>query len=120
MYTQFNDSVSAEVYECKNPRFLNALKDRGSFDELFATCAEVLGSRLQALMKEKGEPDTVSTDVLTQAMNDVLEYDAKNSDTLYFSRNNTLKVLMATWSKGDKVAECLGIDKESYTSMCKN
>lgn len=118
---KFNDSVGNEVYECKNPVLMRNLKQTDSFETCMAESAEMLGKYLQSTLKKQRDSEKISKRTLSRAIKDTIKYgDPRFTDALFHSPTETLKVLMATWSKGDKIAECLGIKKEDYNTMCKN
>lgn len=117
---KYLENMNKEIFKCKNPVLLKSLKEHeASLDIAFpAQSAEALGKRLQWLLRDN--EGKVSEKALYQAISDVEKYDEENNDALCFRRDSTLKILMATWEKGDEVASCLGIDAETYKTMCKN
>jgi hypothetical protein len=117
---KYRADMANETFNCKNPILLKALKENpSSLDIAFpANSAEELGKRLQVLLK--GQDTKVTEKILYQAIGDVEKYDEVNNDALCFRRDNTLQILMATWDKGEEVATCLGINAETYKTMCKN
>ena len=71
----FNKIMKQEIYDCKNPLLLKALKDTGSLDIGFpAEAAEVLGKCLQSLMKERNETK-VNEQTLTDAIDMIDKFD---------------------------------------------
>lgn len=112
--------MNNEVYDCKNPVLLNTLKNHPN--DLNVACpaeaAEALGKRLQGLMKKQGSKLTEM--MISQAIGEVEDYDDKNCDAMHLRQDKTLEFLMATWAKGDEAAQCLGVDQNTYTSICKS
>lgn len=117
---KYRADIANETFNCKNPILLKALKENpSSLDIAFpANSAEELGKRLQVLLK--GQNTKVTEKILYQAIGDVEKYDEVNNDVLCFRRDNTLRILIATWDKGEELASCLGIDEKTYKSMCQN
>ena len=117
----YDEIMKKEVYDCKNPVLLKALKDTGSLDVGFpAEAAEVLGKCVQYLMKEKHETK-ISKKTLDDAIKMVYEFDKTDAvEAIHFARENVIRILSATWSKGDQIAIGLGgMSKEDYEAFCR-
>lgn len=117
----FNKIMKQEIYDCKNPLLLKALKDTGSLDIGFpAEAAEVLGKCLQSLMKERNETK-VNEQTLTDAIDMIDKFDKTVAgEAIHLARDNVIRILSATWSKGDQIAINLGgMSKEDYEAFCR-
>ena len=116
----FDKIMKEENYDCKNPVLFKNLVDTGSLDIGYpAKAAEALGKCLQGLMKLNKE-DKLSEQTLTNAIDAIMSFDHVNNNALHFCRKNTLKILAATWEKGEQVFNILGGDKEIYQTFCRN
>ncbi len=115
----FDKIMKQEKYDCKNPTLLKALKDTGSLDIGFpAEAAEVLGKCLQYLMKQRKETK-VSEQTLDDAIKMIDKFDKTDAgDAINFARDNVIRILSATWSKGDQIAIGLGnMSKANYEAF---
>ncbi len=115
----FDRIMKEETYDCKNSVLLRNIMDTGSLDRgLPAKAAVSLGKCLQGLMKLRKE-DTLSKKTLTDGIEAIDKFDFANNDALYHCRENTLKILSATWKNGEQIAECIGVSKEGYQHFCR-
>lgn len=116
----FDKIMKEETYACKNPVLLKALIDNAnSFDiGLPAKAAESLGTCLQGLMKLRKE-EKLSEQTLIDGIEATIKFD-QTGETLYHSRDNTLRILAATWKEGEQVFTLLGGSKEMYQKFCRS
>lgn len=117
----FDKIMQEEKFACKNPvLFKNISEDANAFDRaLPAKAAEALGKCLQGLMKTRKE-EQLTEKTLEDGIKAIDAFDSNNNDALRFSYEHTIKILAATWEKGEQVAECLGASKESYQKFCRS
>ena len=116
----YNKIMRTEKYCCKNPKLLKIItNDKDSLDRAFpAKAAITLGKCLQGLMRSRHEKE-LTEKTFNDAVAAVLRFDKTvASEALYFAKENTFKILMATWKHGEQIAPFVGLTKRGYDNLC--
>ena len=116
----YNKIMREEKYNCKKPGLLRIIEgDKNALDCAYpAKAAIVLGKCLQGLMKVRGEKK-LTEKTLNDAVAAIMKFDKTVAvEAIYFAKENTFRIIMATWKNGDQIAPFVGLTKTGYESSC--